>query len=58
MKYMITWKERSQGSAIEYEKAQQRISDVFRQWAAPANFKIELFSHRAQVLLYAFGLGI
>ena len=25
MKYMITWKERSQGSAIEYEKAQQRI---------------------------------
>ena len=43
MKYMITWKERSQGSAIEYEKAQQRILDVFRQWEAPANFKIELF---------------
>jgi muconolactone delta-isomerase len=43
MKYMITWKERSQGSAIEYEKAQQRILDVFRQWETPANFKIELF---------------
>ena len=43
MKYMITWKERSQGSAIEYEKAQKRILDVFRQWEAPANFKIELF---------------
>jgi hypothetical protein len=43
MKYMITWKERSQGSAIEYEKAQQRILDVFRQWEAPANFKIEMF---------------
>ena len=43
MKYMITWNERSQGSAIEYEKAQQRILDVFRQWQAPANFKIEMF---------------
>ena len=43
MKYMITWNERSQGSAVEYEKAQQRILDVFRQWEAPANFKIELF---------------
>ena len=43
MKYMITWSERSQGSAIEYEKAQQRILDVFRQWQAPASFKIEMF---------------
>jgi hypothetical protein len=43
MKYMITWNERSQGSAIEYEKAQQRILDVFRQWQTPANFKIEMF---------------
>jgi hypothetical protein len=25
MKYMITWNERSQGSAIVYEKAQQRM---------------------------------
>jgi len=46
MKYMITWNERSQGSAIEYEKAQQRILHVFRQWEAPANFKIELFMIR------------
>jgi hypothetical protein len=30
MKYMITWSERSQGSAFEYEKAQQRDLDVFR----------------------------
>ena len=43
MKYMITWNERPQGSAIEYEKAQKRILDVFRQWETPANFKIELF---------------
>lgn len=40
---MITWNERSQGSAIEYEKAQQRILDVFRKWEAPANLKIEFF---------------
>jgi len=43
MKYMITWNERSQGSAIEYEKAQQRILDVFRKWEAPGSFRIEMF---------------
>ena len=43
MKYMITWNERSQGSAIEYERAQQRILDVFRKWERPANFTIEMF---------------
>src|SRR3954464_349310 len=43
MKYMITWNERSQGSAMEYEKTQQRILDVFRKWERPANFNIEMF---------------
>lgn len=43
MKYMITWNERSQGSPMEYENAQKRILEVFRQWKAPANFKIEMF---------------
>ena len=43
MKYMISWFERPQGSPAEYENAQTRILDVFRQWKAPANFKIELF---------------
>ncbi len=43
MNYMICWSERPQGSAIEYENAQKRILDVFRQWKAPAHFKIELF---------------
>ena len=43
MKYMITWNERPQGSAIEYEKAQQRILDVFRKWEKPDNFNIEMF---------------
>jgi len=43
MKYMLTWTERPQGSAIEYENAQKRILEVFTQWKAPDNFKIELF---------------
>lgn len=49
LKYMITWSERSQGSQgsqgspIEYENAQKRILEVFTQWEAPENFKIELF---------------
>ena len=43
MKYMISWFERPQGSAKEYEHAQKRILDVFGQWKAPDNVKIELF---------------
>jgi len=42
-KYMITWNERSQGSPMEYENAQKRILEVFRQWKAPATLKIEMF---------------
>lgn len=43
MKYMISWNERPQGSPKEYEKAQDRILEVFGQWKAPENFKIEMF---------------
>jgi len=43
MKYMLTWNERPQGSPIEYENAQKRILEVFTQWKAPGDFKIELF---------------
>ena len=43
MKYMLTWNERPQGSATAYENAQKRILEVFTQWQAPPNFKIELF---------------
>jgi hypothetical protein len=43
MKYMISWNERSQGSPMEYENAQKRILEVFTQWTAPDNFKIEMF---------------
>ena len=43
MKYVISWNERTQGSPAEYENAQKRILEVFGQWKAPANFKIEFF---------------
>ena len=43
MKYMLSWFERPQGSPMEYENAQKRILEVFGQWKAPANFKIEFF---------------
>jgi Protein of unknown function (DUF3303) len=43
MRYVISWFERPQGSPLEYENAQKRILEVFGQWKAPANFKIEFF---------------
>jgi hypothetical protein len=43
MRYVISWSERPQGSPIEYENAQKRILEVFGQWKAPANFKVEFF---------------
>src|SRR6185295_16208879 len=43
MKYVISWFERPQGSPLEYENAQKRILEVFGQWKAPGNFKIEFF---------------
>ena len=43
MKYVISWNERSQGSPLEYENTQKRILEVFGQWKAPENFKIEFF---------------
>ena len=42
MKYMISWIGRPQGSPAEYENAQKRILEVFGQWKAPDNLKIEL----------------
>ena len=34
---------------MEYENAQKRILEVFTQWKAPGNFKIELFVIRVGV---------
>ena len=56
MKYMISWFERAQGSPAEYENAQKRILDVFGQWKAPANFKIEVFVVRVGEWAYVGGL--
>jgi muconolactone delta-isomerase len=43
MKYMVTWHERPQGSAAEYERAQSRILGLFRHWEMPSTFKVGLF---------------
>lgn len=43
MKYMLTWHERPQGSATEYEKAQKRILGMFRHWQPPKGFNIQAF---------------
>lgn len=40
---MISWFERPQGSAAEYERAQKRILELVGQWKAPDNLQIELF---------------
>lgn len=43
MKYVISWHERPQGSAIEYENAQKRILGVFSHWRAPEELAIRQF---------------
>ena len=43
MKCMVTWFERPQGSALEYENAQKRILGVFRHWQMPAGLKVHVF---------------
>jgi len=43
MKYVISWFERPQCSPMEYENAQKRILEVFGEWKAPANFKVDFF---------------
>ena len=43
MKYMISWQERPQGSAVDYENAQKRILGLFRHWQMPESLKIHHF---------------
>jgi len=46
MKYMLSWNERSQGSPMEYENAQEADPrGVHAVESSPKNFKIELFRH-------------
>ncbi|WP_425313941.1 hypothetical protein [Shewanella salipaludis] len=46
---MSSWLERPQGSAVEYENAQQRILEVFGQWQTPDNLTTELFVVRVEL---------
>lgn len=43
MKYMLSWHERPQGSAIEYENVQRRILAVFEKWSFPETLTIHQF---------------
>lgn len=43
MKYVISWHERPQGSALEYENAQKRILGVFRHWQMPDSLEVHQF---------------
>ncbi len=47
MKYMITWHERSMGSAADYEGLQKRIMAVFKEWKIPESVKLHRFLVRA-----------
>ena len=47
MKYMITWHERSMGSAADYEGLQKRIMAVFKQWKIPESVQLHHFLVRA-----------
>lgn len=35
MKYVVTWGERSGGSAADYEQAQKRVLGLYQQWEMP-----------------------
>jgi hypothetical protein len=43
MKYVLTWWERPEGSYADYETAQKRVLDVFREWEMPENLVIHQF---------------
>jgi hypothetical protein len=58
MRYMISWFERPRGSPIEYENTQKRILEVFGQWKAPSNFKIEFFVVRVERVAWAHVGGV
>ncbi len=66
MKYVISWFERPQGSPMEYENAQKRILEVFGQWKAPGNFKIDFFvirvgewgGHLVPIILWVMQRGV
>lgn len=43
MKYAITWRERPAASPREYEGAQERVLEIFRNWQMPESFTVQQF---------------
>lgn len=43
MKYMMSWRERSFGSAREYEAAQEHILQMMQHWTAPDSITFHQF---------------
>lgn len=43
MKYVISWHERSAGSARDYEAAQERIVEIFKNWKMPDSVVVHQF---------------
>jgi hypothetical protein len=43
MKYAIVWRERPAASSREYEAAQERILEIFKDWRMPDSFTIQQF---------------
>lgn len=43
MKYLMSWTERSYGSATDYEEAQNRVLEMMQHWNPPDEVKINEF---------------
>ena len=43
MKYVISWRERPAASAKDYEAAQERVLQIFKDWKMPASFTMHQF---------------
>lgn len=43
MKYLMSWTERTHGSAADYEAAQGRVLEMMQYWAPPDAIKIHEF---------------
>jgi hypothetical protein len=43
MKYVVSWRERPAASSKDYETAQERIMEIFKDWKFPSSFLIHQF---------------
>jgi uncharacterized protein with GYD domain len=43
VKYLVTWRERSGGSATDYEQAQKRVLAIFAKWEMPESLTFHQF---------------